>query len=277
MKTDTIFYKLFQEFPNIFFELIGKPETNTNLYEFTSQEIKETGFRLDGIFLTLDSTPEIAVNEPIYFVEVQCYKDKRFYDRLFSSILLYFYQYQPTNPNWYAIVIFDARTNDVDFPQRLNSFREAHLRCFYLDEMGDAPYQSLGLGIVKLIVEGKQKAKESVKQLVNQAREEVKDTAIQRKVLELIEAILVNKFPNLSREEVKAMLSMELIKGTRVYQELKEEAREEVKEEVKQELKEEVKIEIIAKLLQRGMNVQEVAEILELDVEVVRNIAGEQS
>ena len=61
------------------------------------------------------------------------------------------------------------------------------------------------------------------------------------------------------------MLSMELIKGTRVYQELKE------------EVKEEVKIEMIAKLLQRGMNVQEVAEILELDVEVVRNIAGEQS
>ncbi len=46
MKTDTIFYKLFQEFPNIFFELIGKLETNTNLYEFKSQEIKETGFRI---------------------------------------------------------------------------------------------------------------------------------------------------------------------------------------------------------------------------------------
>jgi predicted transposase YdaD len=34
---------------------------------------------------------------------------------------------------------------------------------------------------------------------------------------------------------------------------------------------------MIAKLLQRGMSVQEVAEILELDVEIVRNIAGEQS
>ncbi len=137
---------------------------------------------------------------------------------------------------------------------------------------------------MKLIVEGKQKAQESVKQLVNQAREEVKDTAIQRKVLELIEAILVNKFPNLSREEVKAMLSLELIRGTRVYEELKEEAREEVKEEVKQQLKEEVQQEIeeqakrkmIVKLLQRGMTVQEVAEILELDVEVIRNVAGKQ-
>ncbi|MBD2439872.1 Rpn family recombination-promoting nuclease/putative transposase [Nostoc sp. FACHB-110] len=340
MKTDTIFYKLFQEFPNIFFELIGKPETNTNLYEFKSQEIKETGFRLDGIFLTLDSNSEITANEPIYFVEVQCYKDKRFYDRLFSSILLYFYQYQPINPNWYAIVIFDARTNDVDFPERLNSLREEHLICLYLDEIADTPEKSLGLGIVKLIVEGQPKAQESVKQLVNQARAEVKDTAIQRKILELIEAILVNKFPNLSREEIKAMLSLELIRGTRVYQELKEEAREEVKqevkqelkaeareevreevkqelkaeareevreevkqelkaeareevreevkqelkaeareevrEEVKQELKAEVKTEMIAKLLQRGMSVEEVAEILELDVEVIRDVAGEQ-
>jgi hypothetical protein len=34
---------------------------------------------------------------------------------------------------------------------------------------------------MKLIVEGKQKAKESVKQLVNQAREEVKDTASKEK------------------------------------------------------------------------------------------------
>lgn len=263
MKTDTIFYKLFQEFPDIFFELIGKPETNTNLYEFKSQEIKETSFRLDGIFLTLDS-PNTPTNEPIYFVEVQCYKDKLFYDRFFSSIILYFYQYQISKPNWYAIVIFDTRKNDVDFPQHLNALRETHLRCFYLDEMGDTPYQSLGLGIVKLIVEGKQQAKESVKQLVNQARE-VNDAAIQIKILELIEAVLVNKFPNLSREEVKEMLSMELIKGTRVYEELREEAEQEAK------------IEIIAKLLQRGMSVEELAEILELDVEVVRKVAEEQS
>lgn len=190
MKTDKIFYKLFGEFPDIFFELIGKPPTISNLYEFKSQEIKETSFRLDGIFLTLDSSSGKASSEPIYFVEVQCYKDKLFYDRFLTSILLYFYQYQPSNPDWYAIVIFDTRNNDVDYPQRLNSLRNPHLRCFYLDEMEDASSESLGLGIIKLIVEEKQKAKTSVKQLISKARLEVKDAAIQRKVLELIEAIL---------------------------------------------------------------------------------------
>ncbi|BAZ40122.1 hypothetical protein NIES4101_60830 [Calothrix sp. NIES-4101] len=149
--------------------------------------------------------------------------------------------------------------------------------------MAETSSASLGLGIVKLIVEGKSKAKESAKQLVNKTRQEVNDAAIQRKVLELIEAILVNKFPNMSREEIKEMLSLELIRGTRFYQELKEEAKEEakqevkeeVKQEVKQEVKEEVKLEMVKKLLQRGMGLEEVAEILDVDLEVIRKLANE--
>ncbi len=155
MKTDKIFYKLFGEFPDIFFELIGKPSNTSNLYEFKSQEIKETSFRLDGIFLTLDANSGNIPNEPIYFVEVQCYKDQLFYDRFLTSIFLYFYQYQPSNPDWYAIVIFDTRNHDVDYPQRLTSLKKNHLRCFYLDEIEDTSSQSLGLGIIKLIVEKK--------------------------------------------------------------------------------------------------------------------------
>jgi predicted transposase/invertase (TIGR01784 family) len=76
MKTDAIFYELFKQFPIIFFELIGKPQTNTNIYEFTTPEIKQRSFRLDGVFSTLDN----FANEPIYFIEVQFYKDEEFYD-----------------------------------------------------------------------------------------------------------------------------------------------------------------------------------------------------
>ncbi len=68
------------------------------------------------------------------------------------------------------------------------------------------------------------------------------------------------------------MLSMELIKGTKVYEELKEEARQEVEEEVRKEAKEEIKISMITKLMQRGMNSKEIAELLELDIEVVRKV-----
>jgi predicted transposase YdaD len=48
LKTDSLFYRLFKEFPGIFFELIGaSPETAVN-YQFTSVEVKQTAFRIDG-------------------------------------------------------------------------------------------------------------------------------------------------------------------------------------------------------------------------------------
>jgi predicted transposase YdaD len=47
MKTDAIFYEIFKEFPNIFFEIIGKSETNINIYEFAAPEIKQTSFTLE--------------------------------------------------------------------------------------------------------------------------------------------------------------------------------------------------------------------------------------
>jgi predicted transposase YdaD len=50
MKTDALFYEIFKEFPNIFFEIIGKADTNTNIYEFIAPEIKQKSFRLDGVF-----------------------------------------------------------------------------------------------------------------------------------------------------------------------------------------------------------------------------------
>ncbi len=182
------------------------------------RKLNGIGFRLDGIF----APPKRNRNQPTYFVEVQCYKDQKFYQRFLTSIILYFNQYPPYNPDWYAIVVFDTRKNDVPFPGYLNALRQKHLKCFYLNEMGEDAYESLGLGILKLIVEGKRKAKFAAKQLVNKARQEFNNKAAQEKFLELIESIVINKYPNLSREEVQEMLSLNLIRGTRYYQELEE-------------------------------------------------------
>ncbi|MBW4595928.1 MAG: Rpn family recombination-promoting nuclease/putative transposase [Brasilonema angustatum HA4187-MV1] len=259
MKTDAIFYEIFKEFPNIFFEIIGKPEMNTNTYEFTAPEIKQKSFRLDGVFSPLEEFS----NKPLYFVEIQFYKDEEFYDRLFTSIFLYFTQYQPPNPDWFAIVIYDKRSNERSYPLRYRSLLEPHLRRFYLDELEDVPDDSLGVGIVRLVVESEDKAGELAKTLINKAKEELSDTLIQRKVLEFIETIVVYKFPNLSREKIETMLNLNLLKETRVYQEAKAEGEEEG--EIKAKLK------ILPKLVQRGISIQEIATILELDTDTIRN------
>lgn len=258
MKTDAIFYEIFKEFPSIFFEVIGKPETNINIYEFTAPEIKQRSFRLDGVF-----SPQPEFNhEPLYFVEIQFYKDEEFYDRLFTSIFLYFSQYQPSNPDWYAIVIYNKRSNETAFPPRYRVLLEPHLRRFYLDELGEVANNSLSVGIVRLVVEASNKAGELAKLLIEKAREELTDTLIQKKVLEFIETIVVYKFPNLSREEVEAMLNLDLIRDTKVYQEAFEEG----------ELQ--AKLKMIPILLELGLSIQQIAEKLKLDVEIVREAAS---
>ncbi len=42
MKTDTIFYRLFQSFPSIVFELIQVPITQADNYRFDLVEVKDT-------------------------------------------------------------------------------------------------------------------------------------------------------------------------------------------------------------------------------------------
>lgn len=79
VKTDSIFYRLFQELPSIFFELIGNPPQTAETYQFSSIEIKQTAFRIDGVFL-----PKQGEENPIYFVEVQFQADTEIYSRLFS-------------------------------------------------------------------------------------------------------------------------------------------------------------------------------------------------
>jgi predicted transposase YdaD len=259
VKTDILFAEIFKEFPSIFFEFIGKPETNVNTYSFASPEIKQRAFRLDGVFTPSSDFPD----EPLYFVEIQFYKDEEFYDRLFNSIFLYFSQYKPNNPNWYAIVFYGKRSQQTPIPGRYKALIEPHLRCFYLDEIEIIENESLGRGMLKLVVENENQSFQLAKQLIEKTRVELSNEIIQRQVIEFIETIIVYKFPFINREEVENMLDLNLLKETRVYQEAKEEGKEEGKLEEK--------LEIVSKLLKKGFSIQEVADLLELDTETIRS------
>lgn len=82
MKTDSIFYRLFQSFADIFLELINQPTQLVDIYQFSSVEVKQLAFRIDGVFIPQEDNPEI----PIYFVEVQFQPDKKFYSRVFTNL-----------------------------------------------------------------------------------------------------------------------------------------------------------------------------------------------
>jgi predicted transposase/invertase (TIGR01784 family) len=206
MRTDTLFYQLFQTFNTLLFELMGEPVENALGYKFQSVEVKEKAFRFDGIFRPSDNA------KPIYFVEVQCQDKPDFYWDLMSEIGMYLRQYKPQQ-QWKAIAIFSKRMYDPGvLMQYVEFFDSGRIMPIYLDELADTSNsESVALGIVRLIIEKPKNAIDLAKKLVVNAKE-------QTEILKLIETVLVYKFPKLTRQEIEAMFTISDLKQTRVYQ-----------------------------------------------------------
>jgi predicted transposase/invertase (TIGR01784 family) len=213
VKTDSLFYQIFLRFPDSFFDLIGQPRQQAANYQFTSQEVKQLSFRLDGLFMPLRED----IQQPLYLVEVQFQPDDTLYYRLFAELFLFLKQYQPPHP-WQIVVIYPhrrvEREQSLHFGEILNL---ASVRRIYLDELPHNP--SLGIGVIKLVVESETEAVRTAQTLIERTREEITDQSSQRQLINLIESIIIYKLPQKSREEIEAMFELSDLKQTRVYQE----------------------------------------------------------
>ncbi|OUL35738.1 flagellar assembly protein H [Nostoc sp. T09] len=268
MKTDSIFYRLFREFPEIFFELIGNPSQTAEAYQFSSIEIKQTAFRIDGVFL-----PTHGEKNPIYFVEVQFQPDTEIYSRLFSEIFLYLRQNQPKN-SWQGVVIFPTRSLDIsDINNYSELFTSQRVTRIYLDELGETASLPVGIATIKLIVEDEDTAILTARELIDRSQQEINTESKQRQLLELIETILVYKFPTMSREEIEGMFGLSELKQTRVYQEAKQEGKQEGLKEGKQEGRLEAKLEAVSRLLALGLTIEQISQVLDLEIEQVEQAA----
>lgn len=209
---------------------------------------------------------------PIYFVEVQGYKDKKgdLYPGFFGEIFLHLNDYRSPN-DWRAILIFTERRFDPGLPIHYKDFDNgSRFRRIYLDQLtGEVANTSLELGVVQLIGVKKKAAPEKARKLIERARQELSDDVSRRAILELITTVFVYKFPNLTRQEIEAMLSISELKQTRVYQEALEEGREEGREELL--------AAAVPLLLKSGMTVEQIAEQLGVELEAVKQATKQQS
>ncbi|PAX53970.1 Rpn family recombination-promoting nuclease/putative transposase [Brunnivagina elsteri] len=222
MKTDSIFYRLFQEFPSILFELIEQPPETANLYQFSSIEVKQTAFRIDGVFLPIQNE-----ENPIYFVEVQFQPDSDIYSRIISEVFLYLRQ-NPFKNTWRGVVIYPNRNTDTGETKDCHEFfTSQRITRIYLNELGETASLPIGIATIKLIVENEDTAIATARELIERTKQ-TNNLPLQRKrLLELIETILVYKFPTMTRKEIETMFGLSDLKQTRVYQEGKDEGREE--------------------------------------------------
>lgn len=230
MKTDSIFYRLFQLSPSIFFELIGQPGTAASGYEFRSVEIKQAAFRIDGVLL-----PPDGPGRPVYFTEVQFQKDQRLYHRFFAELFLYLAQH-PTTHDWQGVVIYPDRSLEPDQTNLHQLLLDSpKVQRIYLNELGELARLPLGVAVVKLVVEPEQTAPAEARQLIQRIEQEAVIGVSSQALVELVETIMVYKLSTLSREEIQTMLGIENLRQTRVYQEAREEGREEGREENQRE------------------------------------------
>ena len=103
MRRDTIFFQLFQQLPTLLFELLAQPPERADEYTFNSIEVKETSFRIDGVFLPPDASGIV------YFCEVQFQPDELLYERIISEVSIYVYRHRSLFWDWRAVAIYPSR------------------------------------------------------------------------------------------------------------------------------------------------------------------------
>lgn len=106
MKRDSIYYQIFKRFPELIFELVDHRPEQTQNYRFEWVEVKETAFRIDGVFLP----PEGATPRIIFFAEVQFQKDEALYHRFFTESMMYLNRNRSQYYDCFCVVIFPSRS-----------------------------------------------------------------------------------------------------------------------------------------------------------------------
>jgi predicted transposase/invertase (TIGR01784 family) len=226
MRRDSIFFRLFQQFPTLLFDLLDDPPENADRYRFDSVAVKETKFEIDGVFL-----PPSRSKGTVYFCEVQFQPDQKLYERLWSESSRYFYQTRNRFSDWQAVVIYPRRSMEQKklYPHR-SLLDGGQLHRIYLEDLGDIEALPLGLAAMALTTKTKKAMPGVAKGLVTRAQQEVANPEEKRAIMDMVSTIVVHQFTKLSRQEVDKMLGIRL-EETRVYREAKEEGREEGREE----------------------------------------------
>jgi predicted transposase/invertase (TIGR01784 family) len=222
MRRDSIFYKLFAQYPTLLFELLPNSPANADTYQFDSVAVKEPRFEIDGVFLP----PESENPGVVYFCEVQFQKDENLYERVFAESALYFYRNRARFSDWQAVIIYPSRSLEQNntYPHRalLNS-EQVHR--IYLDELGDIRSLPLWVALMVLTTVDEAQAPDEARYLLTRTNQEASPSS-GRAIIEMITTIMVYKFEALSRIEVESMLGITL-RETRVYREIKQEGRQE--------------------------------------------------
>jgi len=269
MESDSFFWQLLARLPETLFALVGLPPSIAADYRFESVEVKKS-YRLDGLF-----TPSKA-KLPIYIVEVQFQRNRRFYANLFAKVFSYLEANDP-NQDWRALALFETRKVEPKAQPGYQVLVDSHhVHRIYLDEIPDSGDATPGIKILRLVTAPREATRELVSDLVEQSRQDA-DCERGQAIVQLVEELLMRRFTEFDREEIRRMFQLHDLKESKVWQEAeqlgKERGLQEGREEGREEGLELANRAHVKRLLAKGSSHKEIAELLAIPIADVRRLA----
>lgn len=226
MKTDALFYELFQVAPQTFFELLQI--TPACPYRFESITVKMAEKRIDGVL-----EPSVD-SQPIYFLEVQAFPDDVIYWRVLREVATYFEQRPKLKGRaWQAIVLWLNKEDDPGLEtlqplarrpaQRLVSGDLIQL----LKRLKRVDDKALVLNVLNpLLTDSERKVLENVVQWAENIRQTPNlDAHTEDRLLAVMSQLIEQKFKQLSYKELATMLRLTPLRETESVQEVLKEER----------------------------------------------------
>jgi predicted transposase/invertase (TIGR01784 family) len=214
MKTDKLFYRIFLTQPSLISELIPEIPLCCQ-FDYTAPVVKEKELRLDGLLTPLENNDDL----PLIFLEAQMQKDTEFYSRYFGGLFVYIHQYK-IKRNWRGLLILNNRNQDLGSEIPYEDLLNYRVQRLFLSDLLTEENLTPNLALLKLIITPENNAVSEAQKILESAQNETEFNLR----LDLVEAILVNKFPFLSIEEVQKMINLREadITQTRFYQQVLE-------------------------------------------------------
>jgi predicted transposase/invertase (TIGR01784 family) len=214
MKTDKLFYRIFLNQPDLIAELIPGIPSDCE-FEYSAPVLKEKETRLDGLLTPISNNSDV----PLIFLEAQMQRDTKFYSRYFRGIFSYIDQYE-ISKNWHGLLILLNKRLELGSELPHRNLLNSQVERLYLEDLLHQDDLSPNLALLRLIVTPKDQAGLAARKILNSVSTEAE---FQLK-LDLVESILVNKFTQLTLEEIQKMLNLKEadITQTRFYQEVLE-------------------------------------------------------
>lgn len=218
MKTDALFYELFQAAPQTFFELLQI--TPACPYRFESITVKTAEKRIDGVLAPL------AENQPIYFLEVQAFPDDVIYWRVMREVATYFEQ-RPAQKEtaWQAIVLWLNPEDNPGLGTLQPLARKPHQRLIAVDLLKllkKLDERALVLNVLRpLLAKSAREVRQHVVQWVENIRQTPNlDRQTEERLVAILSQLIEQKFRTLSYKELAKMLRLTPLEETISGQEL---------------------------------------------------------